>query len=95
MTPPVVCEGSQTSSVLLTPPLVHEWSLSAGVLAGYSSMGLWGELVSASAIGDSYSLESELFGDSLSLLMGRGWIHCLVSSLEAFCGGGSRLPQDR
>ena len=79
VTPPLLL-GSLISLVLLTPSLVCEGSLASGLLAGDNSR-LWGELATASAVGDSCSSESELVGDSSSL-MGRG-MNTLLSVLTS------------
>ena len=56
----------------MTPSLVCEGGLASGVLADDSSLGLKGELASASAVGDSTWLWLESDGDSSSLDLGRG-----------------------
>ena len=70
--PPQGCRESLVFGMLVTPPLVCGRSQASVLLAGDNS-GLWGELISTSAVGgDSCSLESELVGDSSSLVMWRG-----------------------
>ena len=71
MTLPLVCKESTTLAVLVTPPLVSRGSPSSGLLAVDNPWAWGGELVSASAVHDSCSSESELVGDSSSL-RGRG-----------------------
>ena len=88
VTSPLVCEGSQTPALVISPlvcggslsagvpwlvtPLCGMGNPAFGVLTGDSSLGLQGELASASAVGDStsWSLGSESDGDSSSLLRG-------------------------
>ena len=67
MIPPQGCGGSPVSGMLVTPLLVCRGSPASGLLAGDNSR-LWGESASASAVGDSCLSESELVGDSSSLL---------------------------
>ena len=71
VTPHQICRESQVSGMLVTPPLVFGRSPASGLLSGYNSR-LWGESALSSAVGASFSSESELVGDSSSLLGGRG-----------------------
>ena len=69
---------SWASGTLVIPLLDSRGSLASGLLTGDNSR-LWGELASGSAVGDSCSSESELVGDSSSLLREGGGhiVECL------------------
>ena len=71
VTPPLVCREGPVVALLVTSPLGCGRSLASGLLIGVNSSGLWGELASAFAVGDSCLSESELDGD-YSSLRGRG-----------------------
>ena len=51
---------------LVTPPMACKGESGFRSAAGDRSLGLRGELASASAVDDSYMAESELFGNSSS-----------------------------